>query len=109
MKSLVHPGRAAFTIFRVLRSAGIRAASGRWVGWTAKVLFGLFVGLLLRSIFAAESFASHPHFVDSANRHLHLKTMTNFDNDDFCVDVTASSMSYADAYSKVAGTLYIDD
>ena len=81
---------------------------GKLAAWVLRVLIGLAVGLLVRAFMAAESFASHRYPVVSGF-HNHLKSMTGFDTENYCVDVGSSSMQHADALSRVAGALRLDD
>ena len=79
-------------------------------GWVARVLIGMAVGLLLRAFMATESFASHPWRPDALQNHSHLKSMTNFATENYCVDVGfAPPMQHADALARVAGPLRLDD
>ena len=81
---------------------------GKLAAWVLRVLIGLAVGLLVRAFMAAESFASHRYPVVSGF-HNHLKSMTGFDTENYCVDVGSSSMQHADALSRVAGALRLDN
>ena len=82
---------------------------GKLAGWVVRVLIGLAAGLLLRAIMAADSFASHRNPVVSGV-HSHLKSMTGFTTENYCVDVGfAPPMAHADALARVAGPLRLDD
>ena len=82
---------------------------GKLAGWVIGVLIGLAVGLLLRAFIAAESFASH-RFPVVSDVHRHLKSMTDFSTENYCVDVGfAPPMAHADALARVAGPLRLDD
>ena len=82
---------------------------GKLAGWVVRVLIGLAAGLLLRAFMAADSFASHRNPVVSGV-HSHLKSMTGFTTENYCVDVGfAPPMAHADALARVAGPLRLDD
>ena len=89
---------------------GVTNVASRGVfAWAIRIFLGLAVGLLLRSILAAQSFASHPYPL-VGGYHRHLKSMTGFENEVFCVNVTdAPGTDYVAARSRIAHTLYIDE
>ena len=71
----------------------------------ASVLAGLVVGLALRSILATQSYASHPYPVSSGT-HDHLRSMTNFDTENYCVDVGFSDYSKVQTVIEIAGYMH---
>jgi hypothetical protein len=84
-------------------------ARGNLAGWIVRVLVGLTAGLLLRAFMAADTLASHPWLPDALHNHKHLKSMTDFATENYCVDVGfAPPMAHADALARVAGPLRLD-
>ncbi len=75
-----------------------------------RAVLGIVLGLLLRLLMVAPSDASHPSgFVDlngdTIGEHLHLRSLTNYDREDYCVRMDDPTGSQQDAENKVSGTL----
>lgn len=75
-----------------------------------RAVLGIVLGLLLRLLMVGPSDASHPagfidHDGDTVFTHLHLRSLTNYEREDYCVRMDDPEGSQQEAENKVSGTL----